>query len=563
MFELLERDACGRIGEFTVGKHKITTPTIAIVINPNRQTIPLDIMKKIGVELIITNSYIIHRKEETRKIFSKQGLHKTLKWDGPIYTDSGTFQMFSRALKDLPNKQIINFQKKMGSDIITPVDLFTIPKEDLKTAKRKLTETIKRIKEAKRLTNGNFVCPIQGGRHIELRKQACKKLSKIEPLVYAIGGLVPYMAQYRFSKLAEIITTCKQTLPAHVPIHAFGAGHPMVFAFLTALGCDLFDSAMYSLAAQRGAYLTVNGTLTAKDLKEFPCTCPACSCSTVKEFKSSSLYAQEKFLTLHNLYVTIGEIRTIREAIRNDRLWELVQQRARAHPKLLEALENILKKSGKDMIRFERISKSSALFYSGNETHNRPEVLSAIEKAKLNGKKHKHPFWGNVPLGLRGTYPFSQSVVPGGTKFPICRPSQQIKTILDYQFGKGASKKFTNLQIEVSKKTQRLRRIRKKGVLLGTIRPSDGIFIPTFAGAKLLGKYIKKIVVKDKEVVGFIRIGKSLFSRFAFPSKGIRPREEIMITFRKKPLAIGTALLSSEEMTDFKRGMAVKIRKTV
>jgi 7-cyano-7-deazaguanine tRNA-ribosyltransferase len=561
MFELIDRDGLGRIGKFTVGNHKVTTPTIAIVVNPNRQVVPPELMKKMGVELIITNSYIIHKNQDTRKIYSKDGLHKTLKWDGPIYTDSGTFQMYSRQIKDLPNKKIIQFQKKIKSDIITPVDVFTLPQDDKPVARKKLNETIKRIKEVSQLTKGNFTAPIQGGRHLDLRKLACKKLSKINPLVFPIGGIVPYMEQYRYSKLAEIILTCKLNLPFSTPIHAFGAGHPMVFAFLAYLGCDIFDSAMYSLAAQRGAYLTVNGTIDSSKLVEFPCTCPACSCSTVKEFKSSSMFQKEKFLTLHNLYVTIAEIKTVRQAIRLNRLGELVQIRARAHPKLGEAVLNILKKHGADIIPFEKMSKSSALFYSGAETSYRPEVIDAKIRSKLIGKKFEHPFWGKVPLGLRSSYPFSQSVTPGGTKFPFCKPTIQLKTILDYQFGKGASKNFKNLQLEVSKKTGRIRRVRQCGTLLGTVRPSDGLFIPSFAGAKLLGKYIKTIKVKDKEVAGFIRIGKSLFARFAFPSKNIRPNEEVLITFKNKPLALGTACLSSHEMIQFKRGMAVKVRR--
>jgi 7-cyano-7-deazaguanine tRNA-ribosyltransferase len=563
MFEIIDRDASARLGEWTVGKHKIKTPTIAIVVNPNRQVIPPEVMKKMGVELIITNSYIINKKPETRKMFSKRGLHASLNWDGPIYTDSGTFQMFSQSLKDLPNKKIIQFQKKIKSDIITPVDVFTLPKDDLKIAKKKLTETIKRIKEAKSLVR-NFNAPIQGGRHLALRKQACQKLAKVDPLIYSIGGIVPYMEQYRFTKLGEIILTCKGNLPPNYPVHAFGAGHPMVFAFLTALGCDVFDSAMYSLAAQRGAYLTVRGTLEAASLREFPCTCPACSCTTVKEFKSMSLYQKEKFLTLHNLYVTVGEIRTVRQAIRNDRLWELVQQRARAHPKLLEALHAILKNHGHELAKNEKLSKSAAFFYSGVESSFRPEVFQAKERAKFcSGKKTKHLFWDKVPVGLRDTYPFLQSIVPGGVKYPQIKPAIQLRTIIDYQFGKGASKKFTSLQLEVSKKTHRIRRVRKQGKFLGSIRPQDGLFIPSFDGAKLLGKYIRKVDVRDREVAGFIKIGKSLFARFAYPENKITPGQEVLVTLRKKPLALGTALLSTEEMKSFSRGMAVKIRKTI
>lgn len=562
MFEIINRDAAGRLGKLFVGNREIKTPNIAIVVSPTRQIVPVKVMKKMGAELIITNSYIIRKNSSVKKEVSKKGLHKYFGWNGPIYTDSGTFQMYSQNVSDLDNKKIIRFQKKIGSDIITPVDIFTLPNESKETAAKKLVETISRIMEAKKLTSGNFVAPIQGGRYIELRKTACKKLSKVEPLIYAVGGIVPYMEQYRFSKVAEILITCKLNLPPHIPIHVFGAGHPMMFSFLVALGCDLFDSAMYSLAAQRGAYLTTSGTMEASNIKEFPCTCPVCSNCSADEFKKMSLYQKEKFLTLHNLYVTLGEIKNIRESIRQERLWELVQQRARAHPKLLDAFRTTLKRYGKHLVEFEKISKHSALFYSGEETRNRPEVLSALMKIKnCTGKKVSHKFWGKLPVGLKDTYPFSQSVVPGSMKCPSISPSVQLRAIIDYQFGKKASKKFKGIKVEVSKKTGRLRRVWKGKKLLGTIRPNDGMFIPTFEGANLLGRYIKEVVIRDREAAGFVCAGKSLFAKFAYPQKGIRPGEEVVVRYKKKTIALGTAILNSYEMKHFVRGVAVKIRR--
>src|SRR5206468_11333432 len=77
--------------------------------------------------------------------------------------------------------------------------------------------------------------------------------------------------------LVEMIIAAKRTLPKGKPFHLFGAGHPVLFPFLVALGCDLFDSAAYALYARAGRYLTSEGTQLLGDIVEFACNCPACT----------------------------------------------------------------------------------------------------------------------------------------------------------------------------------------------------------------------------------------------------------------------------------------------
>ena len=235
MFELIDRDANGRICKLTIGNHTIKTPTIMPVINPNKTLIKAEEMKKFGAEIVITNSYII-------KSASLSGdVHKIINWDGLVYTDSGTFQMFSHGITDLDAEVMVDFQNKIKSDIVTPVDMFTLPDDSKKIALEKLNETSLRVFTARQLTQ-TLVGPIQGGLFLDLRKKACKEIAKANPDVFAIGGIVPLMEQYRYKELFDIVLTCKENLPAGVPVHAFGAGHPMIFAPLVAFGCDLFDS---------------------------------------------------------------------------------------------------------------------------------------------------------------------------------------------------------------------------------------------------------------------------------------------------------------------------------
>ena len=557
MLELIDRDAGGRICKWSIGKNTIRTPNIAVVINPNTMPItPAEMKRDFKAELVITNSYIISKMKEQKNV------HKLLNWPGPIYTDSGTFQMYSQNVKNIDPKAIVEFQKKIGSDIITPLDLFTIPDDTASIARRKLQETIKRIAAARTVVKDQLlVGPIQGGMFPDLRATACKKVAKIGPDVFAIGGIVPLMASYRFDELSEIIITCKKNLPLATPVHAFGAGHPMVFAFLTAIGCDLFDSAMYSLAAQRDGYLTTSGTIPLFDLNEFPCSCPACIKADPAEVKKLPKPAREKFLARHNLYVTFQELRTIRTAIRGQWLWELVQERARSHPALLQALHWTLSRHGKWLSENDWVSKRSALLWSGEESGHRPEIFRALEwKKRVKGKTfNKMPF-GKVSIGLKSVYPFGQSVIPGWIEPKVSvKTTQILSDTLDYQFGAGSGKKFKDVRLEVSRRTGRIRRIWKEKTLLGTIRPVDGFFVPTIDGAKRLK--MKKVKITDPEVAKLVSQGNSVFVKFAKPMEKILPGEEVAVVDKKKNIiSVGQALLSSDEMSQFKRGLALKQR---
>ncbi len=565
MFELLDRDAAARLGKWTVGKHTIATPNIAIVVNPNKMMVtPAELRRDFRADLMITNAYIISRSKQKER-FEQEGLHKALGWDGPIYTDSGTFQMFSQGIiPEFGPEGTLKFQKAIGSDIITPLDMFTTPKDERGQAKKNLIETVRRIRQARGLVaDAALVGPIQGGRFLDLRIQACKQVARIEPDVFAVGGIVPLMESYRFSELADILLACKGALPANAPVHAFGAGHPMIFSLLAAFGADLFDSAMYGLAAERGAYLTVSGTLQLDELVEFPCNCPECVKNSAKDLKSRPIEDRTNFLTRHNLHVTMAEMREVRTAIRQGWLWELVQQRVRSHPALLLAFISGLKKHAKLLQRLDPVSKPSAFLWSGEESWLRPEVLRAqewIRRVRVKRYFNLAPF-GKVPVGLKSCYPFGQSVLPNKPHKVKASASERALQTIGYQFGKGASGQFRKAIIESSKKTGRLRRLwTSDKQLLGTFRPSDGLFLPTLGGAKLLGKAIKKVRITDRDVAGIVSKGGAVFAKFALPSAGILPGEEVTVVGDGKLIAVGRALLNSEEMKQMKRGVAVDVR---
>lgn len=91
---------------------------------------------------------------------------------------------------------------------------------------------------------------VQGSTYPDLRARCAKELSKYSFDVHPIGAVVPLLESYDYRTIVNIVMSSVQHLPRSRPIHLMGAGHPMLFALMVAMGCDLFDSAAYMLYAQ-------------------------------------------------------------------------------------------------------------------------------------------------------------------------------------------------------------------------------------------------------------------------------------------------------------------------
>ncbi len=145
---------------------------------------------------------------------------------------------------------------------------------------------------------------------------------------------------------------------------------------------------------------------------------------------------------------------------------------------------------------------------------------------------------------------------------------QKIRSVANYQLGRGVGDLLypDGVGITHSKRTGRIRYITLDGVLLATLRPMDGLFSLTIAGARRLASVLPpprfRVVVQD-DVEEFIAKGGNVFARHVVEADGeIRPAEEVIVTDRRGGvLAVGKALLTGKEMLAFKRGVAVKTRR--
>ncbi|RJS76016.1 tRNA guanosine(15) transglycosylase TgtA [Methanophagales archaeon] len=430
-FEILHKDLMGRTGKLRTAHGNVETPTIMPVINPNLMSIKAEEMKRYGAEMLIANAYIIYRKEELREEAIKRGIHSFLGCEMPIMTDSGSYQLYEYRDVEVSNREILDFQQRIGSDVCVPLDIPTAPYEKREKAKEDLEETVRRLKEARSIIQGKMLAGVvQGSTFSDLREESAKRAAEIGFDMYAIGGAVPLLETYKFDTLVDIIISAKTNLPLNAPVHLFGAGHPMLFSLAVALGCDLFDSAAYALYARGKRYITSEGTIKVEDLRYLPCSCPVCSAYSINELKKS-----KDLLASHNLWATFEEMRVVKQSIAEGSLWELCERRCRAYPALLSGLKQMAKYSAL-IEKYDPITKRS-FFYLGETSAGRPEVLRysyRLNRFKLSGnvlitatatskgkdvenEDYDHVFFvkppfGPCPVELAESYPVGQSEIP-------------------------------------------------------------------------------------------------------------------------------------------------------
>lgn len=146
---------------------------------------------------------------------------------------------------------------------------------------------------------------------------------------------------------------------------------------------------------------------------------------------------------------------------------------------------------------------------------------------------------------------------------------RELRALLVYQFGKG-SDELLNEIVEVRKSplTGRIREVYVNGELVGTIRASDGFFVPTLKGAeKLLSllPYPKSRVVIPKDVAEYVAERRSVFCKHVIAAdKELRPGDETLIVDDEGRLvAIGKSVISGSTILVKKAGIAVKVRKGI
>jgi 7-cyano-7-deazaguanine tRNA-ribosyltransferase len=387
MIEILSKDLLGRIAKFRTKTGLVETPAFLPVVHPLRELIPpRKLFETFKCKTIITNAYLLYKEKRER-------IHSLLDFPGSIMTDSGAYQLLVYGQVDVSPSQIIQFQECIESDIAVILDIPTGGRSTEKQAKATVEETLKRAADSiseRTRSDILWVGPVQGGTYPTLVAESARRISKLDFSIFAIGSPTQLLENYRFGKLVELVMAAKRNLPVHKPVHLFGAGHPLIFPLIVAMGCDMFDSAAYALFARNNRMLTPTGTYRLEEVEEEFCICPTCIQYTIREIKQLEQEERTRVLAEHNLYVCVQEISRIKQAIREGRLWRLVESRLNSHPSLVDAINQFSLHT--DFIEhFSPVTKSKAIFISSDWSLQQPEIIRHEKKMVSYTLPPNHP----------------------------------------------------------------------------------------------------------------------------------------------------------------------------
>lgn len=445
-YDAKEFDLAGRIGRLKTRSGVIETPYLFPVVDPTKQEIPLSELSEIGFNAFITNAYLMYRRLKGVSV----DIHVFFNWSKPIMTDSGGYQILEYRAIDVDDVTILEYQKKIGSDICVILDIPTGADSSYEQAYNYVQETVRRAWNAlPRIMDSNqlWVYPIQGAPYVDLIVYSSLVARRLPYHIYSLGSPTVFLERYSYENIVEYTAIAKTKVPAEKPFHVFGVGHPMIIPFLVALGVDTFDSASYILYARDERLMFDYGSRSLKELHYLPCYCPVCSKTTVSELRSMPKKDRVKLIAKHNLYALMGEIKRVKQALKEGRLWEYLEYRSKAHPSLRRAF-NVFKKYIDYLTKFSSSPKTSttALMLIDADSSLNPKLKIAIESTfnfVLKGGLDKlvlipalskpfekqvfvekilkhfpgyrvvfyHPYLGLIPIELTNTYPFFQHEV--------------------------------------------------------------------------------------------------------------------------------------------------------
>ena len=313
-----------------------------------------------GVRGLVMSTFHLMQKPGSSTIKALGGLHAMAAWPRAVVTDSGGFQAYS-LIREQPKhgsmtdeglhvwpegrdrkfvltpEKSVRLQVNYGADIAICLDQCTHADDPDDVQVRAVERTIEWTKRGKaeldRLLDQKEVPRdkrpllfgvIHGGRSLELRRRCADALLDVGLQGFGFGGW-PLDREGRL--LLDLIAFTRELVPAHLPFHALGVGHPESIVACARAGCDLFDSALPTRDARRGRlYSFANGApasageLTtgwfsfvyvqdAIHLKSDRAICPDCACACCSNYSLGYLHHLFKIedmlfprlATIHNI----------------------------------------------------------------------------------------------------------------------------------------------------------------------------------------------------------------------------------------------------------------------
>ncbi len=352
MFEIKAKDGKARTGVLTTAHGKVKTPFfMPVASKATVKGIPGEMIKSLGFESIISNSFLLSMTPGIQTIQNIGGIHKFMNYNKTIFTDSGGFQVLSKTFcvkkedqgvifKDFSGTKhkftpeiAIQNQFDLGSDVAMTLDdvaHYGLNGEDYvhaikrthAWAKRSLAyhKTLKKEYGSKQLLFGIS----QGGVKPEYRRFSTYKINKMDFDGFALGGLV--VGETR-KELMNTVKLAVEHLDETKVKYIMGLGSPPDIIRAIGMGVDCFDSIYPTSNARHGSLFTRFGRIRIMRRQyaaDFGPIDEKCSCSTCKHYSRSyvhHLLRNHELLgfqlaTIHNLHFMNKLIENARKAIK-------------------------------------------------------------------------------------------------------------------------------------------------------------------------------------------------------------------------------------------------------
>ena len=292
-YTLLKTDGGARLGEIATPRGIIRTPAFMPVgTAATVKAVYTDQVEGAGADVILANTYHLMLRPGAERVAGLGGLHSFMRWQKPILTDSGGFQVMSlsklRKITDagvtfqshldgsthvLTPERAIEIQCLLGADIQMQLDecvaLPATPAE-MHTAVVRSLDWAKRCKTAfARYRDGGLASPgqalfgiVQGGTDAGLRAQSAEGLVAMDFAGYAVGGLAVGEPQ---EVMLETLGLTTPRLPADKPRYLMGVGTPLDLIEAVARGIDMFDCVMPTRSGRHGQAFTWAGKVNLRN----------------------------------------------------------------------------------------------------------------------------------------------------------------------------------------------------------------------------------------------------------------------------------------------------------
>lgn len=352
-FQLIATDGKARAGILRLPHGDVQTPSFMPVgTQATVKALSTEELIECGTEMILANAYHLYLRPGLEVIQAAGGLHRFMKWDRNIITDSGGFQVFSLARLNSIREDGVRFQshidgsyhlltpeisvqmqEKIGADIMMCFDQCIhagAHKTETRKALDRTTAWAKRCKnefDNLNIRDRKLFGIVQGGMFEDLRKQSVEQLIEIDFPGYAIGGLSVGEDKPTMYHMTDIVTSI---LPEDKPRYLMGVGVPEDILYGISLGIDMFDCVFPTRAARNATVFTRFGkkSLRNKELEfdQGPID-DRCACSVCRNYTRSYIRhlfkAQEllglRLASIHNVHFLIQLAKDSREAILNGR----------------------------------------------------------------------------------------------------------------------------------------------------------------------------------------------------------------------------------------------------